>query len=75
MDNIVGRIAWRMEDLEILIEGSDRGSTRFMVIREIISSKILYRKGVLNILRNIWTIEVALMITKVGANMYSLFCK
>ena len=64
-----------MEDLEILIEGSDRGSTRFMVIREIISSKILYRKGVLNILRNIWTIEVALMIREVGANMYSLFCK
>ncbi|XWS52315.1 hypothetical protein CRYUN_Cryun11dG0057500 [Craigia yunnanensis] len=65
-----------MKDLEILLggsEGSDGRSTRFMVIGKIISGKILYRKRELNILRNIWSIEIAPMIRELGANMYSIY--
>ena len=58
-----------MEEMEILLEEGDTNEgnyERFMVIGKIISGKILYRKGVMNILRNIWPIEVALMIREVG---------
>ena len=63
-----------MEEMEIVLEGNGEGDgcSRFMVIGKIIAGKILYRRGVLNILRNIWALEVAPMIREVGENMYSI---
>ena len=58
-----------MEEMEILLEEGETNEgnyERFMVIGKIISGKILYKKGVMNILRNIWPIEVAPMIREVG---------
>ena len=58
-----------MEELEILLEEEDNNEgycKRFMFIGKIISGKILYRKGVMNILKNIWLIEMAPMIREVG---------
>ena len=42
-----------------------------MLIGKIISSKQLYKRGVLNILHNIWSIDVDLMIREAGVNTYS----
>ena len=59
----------KMEDMEIVLDRGDNNEgsfTRFMLIGKIVSGKMLYRKRVINILRNIWSIEVAQMIREVG---------
>ena len=56
---------------ELEDNGDNEGfSSRFMLIGKVIARKILYRKIVLNILRNIWSIEVAFMIKEVEENIY-----
>ena len=67
-----------MEDMEILLEENIRveeNRSRNMLIGKIIEGKVLYRRGVLSILRNIWPIEVAPLIREVGENVYSISFK
>ena len=46
--------------------------SRFLVSGKIVANKLLNRKGVLAILRGIWSIEMALCISDDGRNMYRI---
>ncbi|OMO59330.1 hypothetical protein COLO4_34247 [Corchorus olitorius] len=65
-------------DLEIVLESGDEECpqwTRFMAVGKIHANKILNRKGVMAILRSIWSEEVAPGIREVGENTYGIsFC-
>ncbi|KAH1115075.1 hypothetical protein J1N35_008453 [Gossypium stocksii] len=64
-----------MDELEISLEGGDGGCsnlTRFMVARKIHSEKILNWKGVLSILKDIWSGDDILCVREVEGNIYAI---
>ncbi|OMO67492.1 reverse transcriptase [Corchorus capsularis] len=64
--------------MEIQLEEGDDWSltlTRFMVVGKIIANRVLNRRGVVSILRGIWSEEVAPCIREIKENMYSISFK
>ncbi|XVE92088.1 hypothetical protein REPUB_Repub01dG0067200 [Reevesia pubescens] len=64
-----------MEDLGIQLEEWDEQSlalSRHMAIGKLVTEKVLNRRGVRNILRNIWSVEVAPRISDLGENRYGI---
>ncbi|TYI35353.1 hypothetical protein ES332_A03G070700v1 [Gossypium tomentosum] len=64
-----------MDELEISLEGGDGGCsnlTKFMVVGKIHAKKILNQKGVLSILKGIWSGDDILCIREVEGNIYAI---
>ena len=64
-----------MEGMEISLECAGENvmeETRFLVIGKIVADKILNRRGVMAILRGLWTDEVVYGIREMGMNRYSI---
>ncbi|XVE50521.1 hypothetical protein DITRI_Ditri01bG0169000 [Diplodiscus trichospermus] len=60
-----------MEGMEIRLEKGDEksvGLSKYLEIGKIISEKAMNRKGMLNVLRSIWPVELASFVWEVGGN-------
>ena len=67
-----------MEDLVTELEKGDERSiavSKCSLIRKVVADRVVNRKGVLAILRGIWPVEVAPVISEVGNNKYGIAFK